>query len=92
MELINLKLKQVGYNTICRANGKLGLAAAYKHKPDIIVTNWLMPEMSGPELILKIREDENLRNIPIILFTAKTTEECRLMCLDLELMPLLETI
>ncbi len=81
-ELINLKLKQVGYNTICRANGKLGLAATYKHKPDIIITNWLMPEMSGPELIIKIKEDENLKNIPIILLTAKTTEECRSIGLD----------
>ena len=82
-ELINLKLQQVGYNTICRANGKLGLAATYKHKPDIIITNWLMPEMSGPELILKIKEDVNLKNIPIILLTAKTTEECRSIGLDL---------
>ena len=82
-ELINLKLKQVGYNTICRANGKLGLAATYKHKPDIIITNWLMPEMSGPELILKIKEDENLKNIPVILLTAKTTEECRSIGLEL---------
>ena len=82
-ELINLKLKQIGYNTICRANGKLGLAATYKHKPDIIISNWLMPEMSGPELILKIKEDINLKNIPIILLTAKTTEECRSIGLDL---------
>ena len=82
-ELINLKLKQIGYNTICRANGKLGLAAIYKHKPDILITNWLMPEMSGPELILKIKEDINLKNIPIILLTAKTTEECRSIGLDL---------
>jgi signal transduction histidine kinase/response regulator RpfG family c-di-GMP phosphodiesterase len=82
-ELINVKLKSVGYNTICRANGKLGLAAVYKHKPDIIITNWLMPEMSGPELIIKLKEDENLKHIPIILLTAKTSDECRDIGLDL---------
>ena len=81
-ELMNVKLKNIGYNTICRANGKLGLAATYKHKPDIIITNWLMPEMSGPELIIKLKEDDILKHIPIILLTAKTSEECRSIGID----------
>jgi adenylate cyclase len=47
-------------------------------KPDLVVTDWMMPEMSGPELIAAIRADAALAPLPIVLLTAKSDDESKI--------------
>lgn len=60
-----------GYEVTVAANGREGLEIAQKTHPDLIVSDLMMPEMDGFELIEQLREDSALRNIPIIVLTAK---------------------
>lgn len=63
------------YNVVLARNGKEGLEKAKQEKPDIILSDVMMPEMSGTEMCLKIKNDFDLCHIPVILLTALTSAE-----------------
>lgn len=62
------------YNVISAANGEDGLALARKHNPDIIVSDVMMPGISGIEMCRIIKEDIETCHIPVILLTAYALE------------------
>ena len=63
------------YNIIEASNGEEGLKLAKQEKPSLIISDVMMPVMDGVELCKKIRNDLSVSHIPIILLTAKTSEE-----------------
>lgn len=63
------------FNCIQANNGKVGLQKAKKVIPDLIITDLMMPEMTGEELCSTIRDDEELNHIPIVVLSAKSTGE-----------------
>ncbi|MGC1394825.1 MAG: response regulator, partial [Coleofasciculaceae cyanobacterium] len=71
-------LRQVGYQVIMAKNGQEGFEVALEHCPDLIVTDLMMPMVSGIDLIRRIRNLEELKGTPIILVTAKADETTRL--------------
>ena len=56
-------------------NGKEGLEKTFEFKPDLIISDIMMPEMNGTEMCLQIKENIDLCHIPIILLTALTGEQ-----------------
>ena len=48
-------------------------------QPSPIITDWMMPQMSGPELIEAAKKDAVLQSVPIVLLTAKSDEESKLI-------------
>ncbi|WP_055075188.1 response regulator [Pseudanabaena sp. 'Roaring Creek'] len=71
-------LNQAGYKVISAHNGAHGLVKTKQYRPDLIVTDLMMPQVSGLDLIALIRQDEQLAGTPIILLTAKANEETRI--------------
>ncbi|MCW3805482.1 hybrid sensor histidine kinase/response regulator transcription factor [Plebeiibacterium marinum] len=72
LSYLNQELKKD--NSILMANNGLeGLDLAFKHIPDIIITDVMMPEMDGIEMCSKIKNDEKTSHIPVIMLTAKTS-------------------
>ncbi|GAB3429574.1 hybrid sensor histidine kinase/response regulator transcription factor [Niabella aquatica] len=65
------------YNVITAGNGVIGLEMALQHHPDLIITDMMMPEMSGEELSRKIRNDISISHTPIILLTARASDQAR---------------
>src|SRR3989337_4364013 len=63
-------LEQHDYSVSVAINGKEALALINKHKPTIVISDIIMPEMDGYELCRQIKADENLPNIPVILLTS----------------------
>jgi len=53
-------------------NGKVALEYMHRSRPDLVIADWIMPVMDGEALIRKIREDEQLSAIPVILLTGKS--------------------
>ena len=49
-------------------------------RPDLVLLDLLMPKMNGLEVLAEIREDENLRDIPVVVLTAAADENLRLQC------------
>ena len=63
------------YNVMLAYNGKEGLAKATDNMPDIILSDIMMPEMDGTELCMRIKNNINTSHIPVVLLTAKTSDE-----------------
>ncbi|MDZ4403976.1 ATP-binding protein [Prosthecobacter sp.] len=59
-------------------NGRAALEAIHERVPDLILTDMMMPVMTGEELVAALRQDENLRDVPVILLTAKADDEMKL--------------
>ncbi|MHB8581276.1 MAG: response regulator [Ignavibacteriaceae bacterium] len=70
LEQLQYSLEAHDYKVITAVNGKLGLEAARKHLPAIIISDIIMPEMNGYELCKAIRSDEILKDTPIVLLTS----------------------
>ncbi len=61
---------------ICEAcNGEEGLAAAAREKPDLILLDITMPVMDGVTMLTKLKEDPELKAIPVIMLTAESGRE-----------------
>lgn len=56
-------------------NGKEGLALADTHKPDLIVLDITMPIMTGIEMLSRLKDDEALKSIPVIMLTAESGKD-----------------
>lgn len=69
-ELLEAILFPEGYKLIFVVNGEEALNAAFKHNPDIILLDVMMPKMDGFEVCEKIRKNENIAHTPIFLITA----------------------
>lgn len=68
-------LENSNYSVIQAFNGLEGLQKVTKHLPDLIITDIMMPEMDGTELIKKVKTNSITSYIPIIVLTAKTAIE-----------------
>ncbi|MHC4500157.1 MAG: response regulator [Planctomycetota bacterium] len=72
VHVVAIKLRHNGFEVITAANGAEAFDLACKEKPDIIVTDFQMPVMTGLELVAKIRQNEVTKDIPVILLTARS--------------------
>jgi len=72
VHVVAIKLRNNGFDVITAANGAEALQLAFAEMPDIIVTDFQMPVMTGLELVENIRQNEQTRNIPVILLTARS--------------------
>ncbi len=70
MKLFNDLLEAHGYKTLQTRDGLSALEIAREHKPDLILMDIQLPEVSGLEVTKWLKEDERLRSIPVIAVTA----------------------
>lgn len=69
------------YNVFIAENGNEGWKKTLSIKPDLIISDWMMPEMDGVALCEKIRNDTRTKHIPFILLTANKKDEEKLKAL-----------
>ncbi len=70
MKLFHDLLDAHGYQTLQTRNGMEALELARKHRPDLILMDIQLPEVSGLEVTKWLKEDDNLRSIPVVAVTA----------------------
>jgi type IV pilus assembly protein PilB len=75
VQVVKYYLELEGYEVLTAANGRDGLAQALSARPDVVVSDVEMPEMSGIELVRALREDATFANLPIMLLSSQTTVE-----------------
>src|SRR5438067_3668216 len=70
MKLLNDVLEAYGYEIIQTGEGRTALPLARQHRPDLILMDIQLPDMSGLEAVRQLKEDDQTREIPIIAVTA----------------------
>ncbi len=73
--LISLHLRRAGFEVIQAVDGESGLRAVVSESPDIVITDWLMPGMSGLELCKALRKSEIGKKLYLLLVTAREEED-----------------
>jgi len=71
IHVVAIKLRNNGYEVISADNGIQAFELACEEKPDVIVTDFQMPGMTGLQLVEKLRQCEQTGDIPVILLTAR---------------------
>jgi two-component system, OmpR family, alkaline phosphatase synthesis response regulator PhoP len=71
VQVMAIKLRNNGFNVLTAENGQQAYTMACQSRPDIIVTDFQMPVMSGLELIEKLRQTPETAHIPVIMLTAR---------------------
>jgi PAS domain S-box-containing protein len=75
VELIEVILDTEGYEVIKTYNSSEGLKMAIDYKPDLMILDLIMPEISGFQLAYKIRQHDETKNIPIIILTSMEIDQ-----------------
>ena len=71
VHVVAIKLRNNGYEVTTAANGAEAFELVCEEKPDIIVTDFHMPVMTGLELVEKLRRSKATKDIPVIMLTAR---------------------
>ena len=74
MKLFNDILEAQGYDTVRTADGDSVLGLAREHRPDLILLDIRMPFVSGLDLLERIKEESDLKDIPVVAVTATADE------------------
>ena len=72
LRLVGLMLQRQGYQISAATNGQQGLDKAFEEDPDLILLDVMMPDMDGYEVTRRLRQNPSTSNTPILMFTAKT--------------------
>lgn len=81
--MIEDKLRKAGINVVTLRESREALSVIRREKPDLVILDWMMPEVSGIEICKSVKADDELREIPVFLLTAKgqdTDRQIGLQC------------
>ncbi len=81
-ELIALNLKQAGYSVLYADSVSQANKLSNDALPDLILLDWMLPDMSGVDFAKKLRRESRTKDIPIIMLTARTQEGDKITGLD----------
>lgn len=68
-DMYTLKCSQEGFEVVAADNGEDGLAKAKSEHPDMILLDIILPKMDGFTVLKNVKEDESLKQVPVIMLT-----------------------
>ena len=83
LRLVGMMLETEGFGIIAAKNGKRAIDLARSESPDLIILDIMMPELDGYAVTSQLRMDQATRGIPILIFTAKTGYDDKMLGLEL---------
>ena len=72
--LLKYNLEKEGYTIIISQNGEDGIEQVKKNLPDLVILDWMLPDLSGIAVCDLIKREPRLKSIPVIMLTAKSEE------------------
>lgn len=71
LQVLSIKLRNAGYEVTTAVDGEEGLECATRIKPDLVITDFHMPYMTGLELCKALAADKSTAHIPVLMLTAR---------------------
>jgi len=82
MEMLAYNVEAEGFRVLRAGDGEEGVLLAEEESPDLIILDWMLPNVSGIEACRQLKRRPDTKNIPIIMLTARGQEEDRVRGLD----------
>lgn len=82
IQLVKHNLEKEGFVVSSSTNGNDGLKELKKFEPNLLLLDWMLPDLSGIDVCKSLRRDKNYKNLPIIMLTAKGEEEDKVKGLE----------
>jgi two-component system phosphate regulon response regulator PhoB len=82
LTLLRYNLEKQGFNVEEATDGQEALLRVAEGKPDLVLLDWMLPQLSGLEVCRQIRRRPNTRDLPIIMVTARTEDQDAVRALD----------
>jgi len=80
--MVVFNLERAGFATLEAADCQQARVAIADHRPDLILLDWMLPDMSGPEFARSLRRDAVSRELPVIMLTARGMEDDKIRGFD----------
>lgn len=81
-EMVGFAMRRAGYELSEAATGREAQQRVGEYPPDVILMDWMLPDVSGVELVRRFKRDELTREIPVIMLTARGDEDDKVHGLD----------
>ena len=81
-EIIKYNFSKEKYDVVLCSDGEEALDLIKHEMPDLVILDWMLPNLSGVEILRQIRASKSLKKIPIIMLTARTEESDKLRAFD----------
>ena len=82
LDMLEMVLGGAGYECLRANNARDAQVMILDHKPDLVLLDWMMPNISGLDLLRRWRRDELTAHLPVIMLTAKGEEGSKVAGLD----------
>lgn len=82
LNLMGQVAKLLGYQAVLAKNGREALALIRQDQPNLIFLDLLLPDLDGISLLRKIKEDNEIRDIPVVILSAGATLDDATLCRD----------
>jgi two-component system phosphate regulon response regulator PhoB len=81
-EMVSFNLGRAGYDVAPVSDAREARASIADRRPDLVLMDWMLPDVSGLELTRQLKRDPDTKEIPIIMLTARAEEDDRVTGLD----------
>ena len=82
IEVLRYNLESEGFTTLIATDGEEALLLATEQSPNLIILDWMLPEMSGVDVCRRLRGHKETKSVPIIMLTARGEERDKIYGLD----------
>ncbi|MDB3892390.1 phosphate regulon transcriptional regulator PhoB [Alphaproteobacteria bacterium] len=83
LELLNFNLEQAGFEVVRASDGQQAIDMIEEQRPDLIILDWMMPQLSGIDVCRKLRANRQTKSLPVIILSARGEESDRTLGLDI---------
>ncbi len=81
-KIVGSAVRRGGYSLLTAYDGTSGIALAHQHKPNLIVLDYNLPDIQGPEVCKLLKNEEDTRKIPVLFLTSLTSPGSIIDCYE----------
>ena len=82
LELLKFNLELSGFDVCVSTEANQTIELIGREKPDLLLLDWMLPKISGIDILKKMRQDEDIYDLPVIMLTAKNMEDDKIQGLN----------